>query len=80
MGGERNYARASGNAFVQYNSITNRLAVNVRLRYNFSEGTDLWIVYDETLATELDTDPLLPVSPRSQSRAFVVKYAHTLQF
>ena len=32
-------ARAFGNAFVQYNSTTDRLDFNVRLRYAFAEGT-----------------------------------------
>ena len=40
-------ARASANAFVQYNSTTDRLDLNLRLRYNFAEGTDLWLVYNE---------------------------------
>src|SRR5436190_24300691 len=34
--------RASGNAFIQYNSTTDRLDFNVRFRYNLREGTDLW--------------------------------------
>jgi hypothetical protein len=72
-------ARASGNAFLQYNSTTDRLALNVRLRYNFSEGTDLWLVYDEALATERPDDGVVPVIPRSQSRTLIVKYTHTLR-
>jgi hypothetical protein len=73
-------ARASGNALVQYNSTTDRLAFNFRLRYNFAEGTDLWLVYDETLATErfLNDDGVR--NPLSASRAFVLKYSHTLHF
>jgi hypothetical protein len=73
-------ARASGNALVQYNSTTNRMAVNFRIRYNFAEGTDLWLVYDETLATErfLNDDGLR--DPLSAARAFVLKYSHTFQF
>ena len=51
-------ARASGNAFVQYNSTTERLDFNVRLRYNLSEGTDLWLVYNEGLDTERERDGL----------------------
>lgn len=73
-------ARASGNAFVQYNSTTNRLALNFRLRYNFAEGTDLWLVYDEALATERDLDPTGLRLPRSTARALVLKYSHTFQF
>jgi hypothetical protein len=72
-------ARASGNAFIQYNSTTDRLALNFRLRYNFSEGTDLWIVHDEALATERpELDGVR--TPLSTARALVLKYTHTFQF
>jgi len=72
--------KASGNALIQYNSTSSRLDVNVRLRYNFAEGTDLWIVY-EGLNTERGspgTDS--PLTPLSLSRALIVKYSHTLSF
>lgn len=68
---------ASGNAFVQYNSTTDRLDFNVRLRYNFAEGRDLWIVYNEGLATERLADPVGPRLPLSLSRTLVLKYTHT---
>lgn len=70
-------SKASGNAFVQYNSTSDRLDLNVRLRYNFSEGRDLWLVLNEGLATDRLPDPSLPELPRSLSRTFVVKYTHT---
>jgi hypothetical protein len=72
--------RASGNAFVQYNSTTRRVDVNARLRYAFAEGTDLWFVYNEGL----DTDPAMLTgggrSPSSLARTFVVKYTRTFGF
>ena len=73
-------ARASANVFVQYNSTTDRVGLNARLRYNFAEGTDLWLAYDEALTTERHLDPLQPLLPLSASRTFVVKYSRTLQF
>lgn len=85
-------ARASGNAFLQYNSTTERVDLNLRLRYNVSEGTDLWIVYNEGLDTERDFVPGLGTngvtgvglseqrSPMSLSRALIVKYSHTFTF
>ncbi len=73
-------ARASGNAFVQYNSVSDRLDLNVRLRYNFAEGTDLWLVYNEGLATERMTDPGTPELPRSLARSLILKYTHTFGF
>ena len=73
-------AQASGNAFVQYNSTTNRLDFNVRLRYAFAEGTDLWLVYNEGL----DTDPVRDLtgirSPTSLARTVLLKYTHTIGF
>ena len=71
-------ARASGNAFVQYNSVSDRLDLNVRLRYNFAEGTDLWLVYNEGLGTDLGPlGPLAPPEGRSLSRGLIIKYTHT---
>jgi hypothetical protein len=74
-------ARASGNALVQYNSTTGRLDLNVRLRYNVREGTDLWIVYNEGLDTERTVSPADGLrGPWSLARALIVKYSHTLAF
>jgi hypothetical protein len=73
-------ARASGNAFLQYNSTTDKLALSFRLRYNFAEGTDLWLVYDEALSTDRVVEADGPRLPLSTGRALVVKYTHTLEF
>jgi hypothetical protein len=72
--------RASGNAFVQYNSTTDRVDVNVRLRYAFAEGTDLWFVYNEGLDTDRTTNPQGYESPFSLARTFVVKLTRTFIF
>ena len=74
-------AQASGNAFVQDNSTTNRLDFNVRLRYNVAEGTDLWLVYNEGLDTDRAFDTVArPAAPLSVSRALILKYSHTFAF
>ncbi len=74
-------AQASGNAFVQYNSTTNRLDFNVRFRYNVAEGTDLWLVYNEGLDTDRAFETATrPVAPLSLSRALILKYSHTFTF
>jgi Domain of unknown function (DUF5916) len=70
-------SRASGNAFVQYNSTTDRLDFNARFRYNFAEGRDLWLVYNEGLSTERLPDPTQPELPFSLSRTLILKYTHT---
>ncbi|HUF28771.1 MAG TPA: DUF5916 domain-containing protein [Gemmatimonadaceae bacterium] len=73
-------ARMSANAFVQYNSTSDRLDVNFRLRYAFAEGTDLWLVYNEGLDTEPTRAPGWEGAPRSLARAFILKYSHTFGF
>ena len=70
-------ARRSGNAFVQYNSTSGHLDFNVRLRYAFAEGTDLWLVYNEGLDTERTGDLVGTPSPLSLSRTFLLKYTYT---
>jgi hypothetical protein len=71
-------AKASATIFAQYNSVSDRVSVNARLRYNFSEGRDLWIVYDEGINTDRkslsDADPLLPWS---DNRALRIKLTYT---
>ena len=74
-------ARLSGNAFVQFNSTTERLDFNVRVRYAVEEGTDLWLVYNEGLDTDRAFDGLTGrQDPLSLSRALIVKYTHTFGF
>jgi len=68
--------QVSTNLFFQYNSVTDSFTTNARFRYNFSEGNDLWVVYNEDLNT--NTRPyMLPEMPRSRFRTFMVKYTHT---
>jgi hypothetical protein len=69
--------RASGNAFVQYNSTTDRFDLNVRLRYAFAEGTDFWLVYNEGLDTERSRDLAGVRPPFSLARTLLLKYTHT---
>ncbi len=65
----------SANVFAQYNSGADAVILNLRIRYNFREGNDLYIVYNEGLNTDRLTQS--PIPPRSESRTFLVKYAHT---
>ena len=67
--------RVSMSTFGQYNSATAQTSVNVRFRYHFREGTDLWIVYNEGLYNERDDGPG-PRRPLSAGRAVMVKYSH----
>ena len=60
----------------QYNNATDRTSLNVRFRYHFREGTDLWVVYNEGFHNERDNG-LGPRRPLSSGRALLVKYTHT---
>jgi len=66
----------SVNAFVQVNSLSNVSAANVRVRYNWKDGNDLYIVFNETLNNDGKSDVMIPYS---DYRAFIVKYIYTFQ-
>ena len=51
--------------------------MNVRFRYNFAEGRDLWLVLNEGLVTDRLPDPASPRLPLSMSRTLILKYTHT---
>jgi hypothetical protein len=70
-------ARASANALVQWSSVGDRLDLSLRLRYNFAEGTDLWLVYDEGVLTDGRQGPDGVERPLSVGRAVLLKYSHT---
>ena len=71
-------------AFIQYNSSGQVVTPNVRIRYNPREGSDLFLVYNEALNTDLlpgdpllQGEPRLPGLPRSQFRSVQLKYTYT---
>jgi len=69
--------QVSTNSLIQYNSTLDLISANVRFRYNFREGQDLWIVYNEGLNTSpYKTDPHLPIS---DSRTILIKFTYTFQ-
>ena len=67
--------RISVSAFMQYNSSVDLGTMNLRFRYHFREGTDLWIVYNEGLNTERNV-ALEPRLPLSAGRSLMVKYTY----
>lgn len=68
----------STNAFVQFNSSAHTISTNIRFRYNFRDGNDLWIVYNKGMNTNRGrTDPMLP---RTGARTVLVKYTHTFHW
>jgi hypothetical protein len=69
--------QVSTNAFLQYNSAASLATANVRFRYNFGEGNDLWIVYNEGF--NLDRERTVPVLPWTDARSVLVKYTYTFR-
>ncbi len=69
----------SMSTFAQYNSLTDQVTTNARFRYNFAEGQDLWLVWNEGLNLERDVLGR-PRLPRSDARTLSLKYTHTLIF
>jgi hypothetical protein len=67
--------RTSASAFAQYNSAGDVVVLNFRFRYNPSEGTDLYIVWNESLNS--DRYAVDPYKPLSQERTLLLKYART---
>jgi hypothetical protein len=61
-------------ALVQYNSTTRRTGANVRLRWEYRPGSELFVVYNE----ERDTLALRP--PELQNRAFIIKVNRLFRF
>jgi hypothetical protein len=73
--------RLSGSFFLQYNSTTDRLTSNARLRFNARDGRDLWVVWNEAANTA--RGPALPGDlrlPFSQGRTLTLKYSHAMAF
>ena len=59
---------------LQYNSSTNALSSNLRLRWEYQPGSELFVVYNDVRDTELRSTPLL------QNRAFIIKFTKLFRF
>jgi hypothetical protein len=54
-------------ALIQFNSSTNSISANVRLRWEYRPGSELFVVFNE------ERDTLAPRFPATRNRAFIVK-------
>ena len=61
-------------ALVQYNSATNTVSTNLRLRWEYQPGSELFVVYND------ERDTLGLGFPDLSNRAFIVKIAPLLRF
>ncbi|MEM7418057.1 MAG: DUF5916 domain-containing protein [Gemmatimonadota bacterium] len=69
--------RLSASTLVQYNSTSRLYVGSARIRFNPSEGTDLYVVWNSDLnADRFRTTPALPLSNRS---SFQIKYTHAFR-
>lgn len=62
--------------FVQYQSASKAVVVNLRFRFNPAEGHDLYVVYNHGLNT--DRFGVAPERPLTESQALLVKYSRTV--
>ncbi|HEV8196138.1 MAG TPA: DUF5916 domain-containing protein [Gemmatimonadales bacterium] len=68
---------ASLATLLQHDNADHAIGVNARFRYNFRDGRDLWIVYNETMNTDRPELPG-PRPPLMRRREFLVKYSYTI--
>jgi hypothetical protein len=61
-------------ALVQYNSGTDRVNANVRLRWEYQPGSELFVVYNE------QRDTLAPGFPDLANRSLIVKLNRLFRF
>jgi hypothetical protein len=61
-------------ALVQYNSSSNRVSTNLRLRWEYQPGSELFVVYND------ERDSLSPGFPSLQNRALIVKVNRLFRF
>jgi hypothetical protein len=62
-------------ALIQYNSSNDALSSNVRLRWEYQPGSELFVVYNE------QRDTLTPQRfPELENRAFIVKFNRLFRF
>ena len=68
----------SANAFIQTSNASEKIGANVRLRYNFREGQDFWLVVNQNgtqpWANRYENGLRLP---SYDQRSILVKYTHT---
>ncbi|SVC44721.1 uncharacterized protein METZ01_LOCUS297575, partial [marine metagenome] len=61
-------------ALLQYNSSNQTLSANLRLRWEYQPGSELFVVYNE------QRDTLIPRFPGLENRAFIIKVNRLFRF
>jgi hypothetical protein len=61
--------------YIQYNTFSNKIITNARLRYNPREGNDLYLVYNEGIDSRYRTN--LIIDRLNENRTILLKYTYT---
>ncbi len=61
-------------ALIQHNSSNDSVGANVRFRWEYQPGSELFVVYNE------QRDTLTPRFPELASRAFIIKFNRLFRF
>ena len=69
--------KLSISSLLQYNSQKKNVSGNIRLRYNPSEGNDLFVVYNDDINTDIYIER--PVLPKFNQRSILIKYSYTFR-
>ncbi|MBC7896653.1 MAG: hypothetical protein H7066_14650 [Cytophagaceae bacterium] len=69
--------KASLNTYLQYNRVSEQFAGNIRFRYNFREGRDLYVTFNDRLNSDRDrfTVEGAPELPLHAERSVAVKFS-----
>lgn len=67
--------KLSLNGLLQYNTSADLLSSNLRLRYNFREGNDLWIVFNQNMNQDRTRE--MPELSPIENRTVLLKYTYT---
>ncbi len=69
-------AKTSLNSYLQYDTRAEQIGWNLRFRFNPTEGTDLFMVYNHNVNT--DRNALSPRLPFTDNQIFIVKFSKTI--
>jgi hypothetical protein len=68
-------SKAFLNSYVQYDSYSNKIGVNIRFRYTPREGTNLYLVYNQNINTERNLNPT--ELPFFDNQGLIFKFSKT---
>lgn len=69
-------AHTALSALLQYSSASNTLSSNIRFRWEYQPGSDLFVVYSDNR----DTETVRPATPSLRDRSIAVKLTRLLRF